>query len=379
MRRIPPARYARAFIIVFTFPPDPAGVDDYLGDDLREMRTVVDEILAPDEDLYFTTPRWAERGDVCFFYYAKSAVPNIRSVQRREEREGGMGSLREEYFDRALEQARRYGGRIFASGVIARRAEPEPHSPGAHWRTRSYCWIDERAALPLVDLLAHADRLPVSHGQSTLPLSAAQFRALLSILEQSGRPLPASLLNVIPLTETLLNVTPENWRELACSPAQRFKSEAEIRAALIDHLLDEIKDPETKIYREVWCSSPSTTRSRVDYLVSLGGVWVPVEAKLNILTESDLRRQVDRYLSATLMSVGPRRGETVNIGGVYGNVCLVVDQTGIFMLNREGFVKCLHDRPLISRPEIGKRSAAEVRRKLARAASENRQRGGSRS
>ena len=129
---------ARAFITVLSFPNDLETLDSYLGHDRRGERTFVDEILAGEGESW-TAPRWADRGDVCFFYYSKRAVKNIERLSRLAEQEWDSEAGLPEYFAHALKQARSLSGKFFAYAFVSGPAfyERPPKGEPRHWRVRS--------------------------------------------------------------------------------------------------------------------------------------------------------------------------------------------------------------------------------------------------
>jgi hypothetical protein len=53
--------------------------------------------------------------------------------------------------------------------------------------------------------------------------------------------------------ESFRDVTQENWLSISCSSDARFINEAQLRAYLLDYLLEKLKDPRTPLLRECRC------------------------------------------------------------------------------------------------------------------------------
>lgn len=361
------ARGSRAYLTVFSFPDTVEGVLFLNEGDFLGGRTLLDTVL--DGATEWTAPRWADKGDVAFFYYSRRALKNVRRVRRQFALVGALTSDVEHYLARAEQDAEDFGGCIvsyeFATGRAFRRGN-EPDGE-AHWRTPHYvrCSGGETFTVPL-DLLQCRGELPVPHGGTILSLHPNQFRRLVERLQEAGNRLGKRLLRVVPTTQDGLDAHSESWRAAACAPQARFMNEGELRGAVIDHLLDEIKDPRTVVYQEVECHSRSGAAGRADYVISLGKLLVAVEAKLNVLTERDLLRQVRKYIDCSKV-VASRGGRSVELRRSVRGYCIVFDQAGIYVLGATGYVGCTARRPLIERPHFANLSGAAIREVLLRA------------
>ena len=127
-------------------------------------------------------------------------------------------------------------------------------------------------------------------------------------------PLPEFLKRARIGGESFRDVTQENWPSISCSPEARFVNEAQLRAYLLDFLLEELKDPRTPLLRECRSFRGGAETGIADYFVRVDGRWIPVEAKLSVLASSETRllEQVNRYVAIDSFSptVGARVGES---------------------------------------------------------------------
>jgi len=205
--------------------------------------------------------------------------------------------------------------------------------------------------------------ISISRQSALTPLEGEQLSQLKARLALTNR-LPAFVGNAQPGGVGFRGVSTSTWRTISCATERRFIHEGQLRSYLIDYLLDEIKDPRTSRLEECDCYRAITATGRADYMMTLGGQWVPVEAKLNIQAERDLPGQLARYLQIDFFipTRGQRRGERVPTSRA--DQCLVIDQFGLYVARDGAFVHCALDRPLLTRAELARLSGAEVRSRL---------------
>jgi hypothetical protein len=160
------------------------------------------------------------------------------------------------------------------------------------------------------------------------------------------------------------NVNTSNWPTISCAQHVRFIHETQIRAYLLDYLLAEVKDPGTPLLEECQCFRDGRATGFADYFIKLHGQWVPVEAKLNMLAEKDILRQVAKYMhiDAFRPTKGARRDEIVTIRRA--PLCLIADQLGIYLVSGQQFVDCTPGAPLWKREHLGHESVRPIRQRL---------------
>jgi hypothetical protein len=135
------------------------------------------------------------------------------------------------------------------------------------------------------------------------------------------------------------------------------------------NLLQEIKDSRSPICAECNCYRNTDRTGIADYFIRLNKKWVPVEAKLNVLAEQDLRSQVAKYTN--LDSFCPTLGSS--IGSSYhlddDSHCLVLDQSGIYVTYNGEFKNCSINEPLIRREDVKSLGTGKLRERVLRAIS----------
>ena len=201
-------------------------------------------------------------------------------------------------------------------------------------------------------------------GQNTpsTPLYEREFEGLKRQLSERN-PLPEFLKRARIGGESFRDVTQENWPSISCSPGARFVNEAQLRAYLLDFLLEELKDPRTSLLRECRCFRGGAETGLADYFVRVGGQWIPVEAKLSVLASSETRllEQVNRYVAIDSFSptVGARVGESFSASS--SPLCLVADQAGIYTISDGAFQGCSFGDPAWMREALDHSSVTTLR------------------
>lgn len=315
----------------------------------------------------WTAPRYMHAGDILLFYHGVSAKDRIATLQRRI---GDSDRHMAQVLARSATQVEDYAGKLFGCAeVIGPALYEAPTGEDSHFKGRSFAPFNDvvlfKRPLPVAQF---PTSLTIKRGVALTPLEGQSFIELKARLAEDNR-LPAFLEVARPGGIDFPHVTADSWRRVSCAEDKRFSSETDVRSYLIDHLLDEIKDPGTPRLHECDCfHGNGEKRSGIaDYFMQLGGRWLPVEAKLNIYAERDILDQVQRYINL-LSFYGPRRQRYDVPKQPY---CLVIDQAGLYLCSGNAFVgndgrlsSPLPDEPLISRAELARLSGAEVRKRL---------------
>ena len=358
------------------FPDSLAGIKAVLdGDDDTDM----EKLLWPPEGRTgggWTAPRWLTAGDIIFFYHSKKAEQRITRLlkasadpdniewQAVPDPEAAIERLGDQ-----LEIARRYAGTIFGCALVTGSAsywrnDDTERDQDRHWRSNIYAPISREHifARPLPDA-AFRSALTLSPGGAITPLHGPAFEGLKMLLAEKNQ-LPDYLVNAQPGGVSFRDVDATNWIEICCAPTARFIDESQLRAYLLDYLLQDLKDPRTTVYEECRCGLGMSRLGFADYFVQIHGRWLPVEAKLNVRAERNLPGQVSKYVAVNefVPSRGKRAGELIR--GACTATCLVVDAVGIYLVNAGGYVGCAADRPLWHLTELTRALIPKIREQL---------------
>lgn len=375
----------QACISSVSFPTSMDGLRETLRWNAEYGRPALDmDILLrydPDKGSEWTGPRWLTTGDVMFFYHTKSAKDHINRLVRelRATRPGVGDSLgrllallgyvtKEELVNalhHALELAARYSGTIFACARVGGTSElVEDISRHSHFKSR--------VAVPLAQVHVFESPLPpgvveqcvrIQRAGAVTIIGRREFDEIRSQLAAANQ-IPEFLSQVQFTDRGFQQVNQSNWPSISCAAGSRFRLESQIRSYLLDFLLNEVKDANTPLLLECTCLRDGCKTGTVDYFVQVHGRWIPVEAKLNVLSEMDIESQIERYIH--IDSFSPTIGSTrrTMTTDPDSSVCLVVDQFGVYVTVNGSFEHCQPGRPVWLREQMSHQTAHEIRQRM---------------
>ncbi|MCL4867389.1 MAG: hypothetical protein KJ063_00340 [Anaerolineae bacterium] len=348
--------------------------NEYKGKGKTDLDILI-EFDSPDK-IKWTALRWMTQGDILFFYHTKGAKKRVANLYQQAvdgntqkntlayllEWTLGLSSKNKTLvhaLERTLALTNRYSGTIFACAKISGKTEYSA-SDHQHFGSKYFAPLEQVHvfAVPL-PLDRFSDLVTIGQAVTT-PLYSRQLDGIKNMLAQENR-LPNFLSKAEFSGLSFLNVTHENWPTISCAPETRFIYEAQIRIYLLDHLLSGIKDKGTPLLEECRCVRNGKQTGSADYFVKLHDVWVPVEAKLNILTERDILDQVAKYIN--IESFTPTKGKYRGKSFAVHNaaICLVMDQSGVYAVSEGDFVQCRPGMPIWRREQLNHETALEIR------------------
>lgn len=333
------------------------------GTDLHTLMT-----LEADDEIGWSAARWMLEGDILFFYHAKKAKGRINRLIREAEelKLEGMKRTRLKMLKQEAEYARGINGTIFACAYVV--------GPSEHYRSEEFHFKSNVfAPLGTVHIFEHPLTTAefssvVKIGQATVtPLYGDQFAGIKTLLARTNR-LPDFLANARHRDRHFRDVDKSNWLSISCQPDVRFIDEAQVRAYFIDYLLEAIKDPRTALYRECRCfrNGVSEHTGYADYFVTINQKWIPVEAKLSVLSEKDISGQIRKYINIShfIPTQTDRLGNEkslTNIRAEHSDACVVIDQLGVYFTRGGEFIDCVPGYPLVSRTDLSQDALLKLR------------------
>ena len=208
---------------------------------LEEMEELVNgeyymdmEALLLFNDAKFTAPKWAAKGDIVFFYHAKSAITKIRHLKSLLKNESDkykqVYDEIVEYLETAEEIYKKYGGRIFAVGTVCEELEIVKDAPREHlhWRSNIYAPINNITNLDFpVDKSKFEEYVKLSMQRTITPVPGTAFNGLRKLVLRY---------NDVPFIEDceaspipLKDINDKNWMEVAKEYKRRFFLEIQFR------------------------------------------------------------------------------------------------------------------------------------------------------
>lgn len=289
----------------------------------------------------WTVPRWAGKGDIVLFMHAKTANVNLKNISvnlslRRAEFSDKEFTILSEWIERGLALHKRYGGKIFAIGQVL--SSPEKMSRGQdenyHWGSAIYAVVDNVHILDNpVDISEFNDFIRVTRQGAITQVVGSDFEKLREIISKTNC-IPdyysRSFVSVFPFS----TVNRNNWLQLTNEYRRRFLSEEQLRNYYVDYLLQELGDSRT-FYRECRCRKDKKPDAFVDNIILFDGRYLPVEIKLSISSERNIKTQLSRYSSCDWMVLDTKLNKSITAEWMYPDRVLVIDRDGVHIFLAE--------------------------------------------
>lgn len=298
----------------------------------------------------WTAPKWLTTRDILFFYHAVTAKQRVSEVLK-EAKEIWDNNKLIQFLERSADLANRYAGTIFGCAEVIGPSE---------YLEVSASYYKSKILAPLSKI--HIFKSPLSSdiftsfikierkGTITI-LGRKEFEELKQELSRKND-LPSFLQNAIFGEHGFYNINKDNWRSIICGNNTEFVHEVQVRTYFTDYLLDELKDNGTPLLQECQCFRGGKMTGIADYFVKLHGDWIPVEAKLNILAERNISSQLEKYIhiDSFVPTMGTNKGKVFEIDDL--SICLVIDQSGIYVTYDSEFRNCSLGMPLWKREQL---------------------------
>lgn len=273
---------------------------------LEEMEELVNgeyymdmEALLLFDDASFTAPKWAAKGDIVFFYHAKSAITKIRHLKSLLKKEKDKYKQAYDEIERYLETAekiyKRYGGKIFAVGTVCEELEIVKDAPREHlhWRSNIYAPINNITNLDFpVDKAKFEEYVKLSMQRTITPVPGTAFNGLRKLVLRYNDVSFIENCEASPIP--LKDINDKNWMEIAKEYKRRFFLEIQFRKFYVDYLLKSLSDTK-KIYSECSCWKNDVHTGFADNFITMNKKYLAVEVKINIDTERDIQNQLEKY------------------------------------------------------------------------------------
>ena len=331
-----PSLSVQAYINNFSYPTTLEEVEY----DIDEGRTSMDALLSH-TDLTWTVPKWTKPGDIVFFMHAKTAIKKITALitELRNEKDHYSPEEYEFMYDWLMKSKALYdiyGGKIMAIGRVSGKQayeERDSDSP-VHFHSKFFSDIDSVVILENpVDLSEFKSFVTLSSGGSITPVFGEEFNRLRALIGKRNR-LPRYVRNSIAIPVPLRDITAKNWMEIAGQYRRNFILEKQFRAFFVDYLLTALGDKK-KIWKECRCCKAINPDSYADNVITFNGRYLPVEVKLNIAAETDLKGQVIKYCEVERCYLRYGNPEYIDYSMMYHLNALIIDLFKVYMYDAE--------------------------------------------
>ena len=170
----------------------------------------------------------------------------------------------------------------------------------------------------------------VSRQGAITPVLGREFERLREVIRENNT-IPSYFERSSSSGVLLSRITRDNWISVAGKYRGRFVLEAQFRSYYVDFLLSELGDRKT-VYKECRCIKTGMPDSFVDNVILINGRYLPVEVKLSILIEQNLKAQVAKYCYDEMIKTKKR---TLLPDVLYSNRVLIVDTDSVYVYDAD--------------------------------------------
>ncbi len=325
----------------------------------------------------WTAPRWAKKGDICFFMMSVSSLERMSkirqeirelgnrikavetknskaSIKAREQRSYLELVIDLDYYDdvtflyNRLSHAlsmfeityRAFGGKIFAVGKVSSVPiqSKKAYNSGNHWGSNIYCNYEDVLFLEEpVGFSEFKDYVSFSQQGAITPVFGSSFDNIKKLILKKN-PKVASFFkgcesSPIPMTK----INKSNWLKVTGIHNFGFILEAAFRRYYTDYLLTELKDS-GKLFSECQCYN-NELFGKIDNVFMIGGKYLATEIKLNQKLEVDLEGQLKKYYNPNRVCL---KDDEEITGKDMHKAVLLIDTFGVWLFKR-GHLKKIED------------------------------------
>lgn len=304
----------QAFIDNISFPKSLEELDWFIDEfDVEQVLTV--------SETEWTAPKWTVKGDIVFFYHAKTAIQWISKLETKIKKERNRTEdnifplLFGEAFKKTMEESfqkdcdaqldalqrgrklyKKYGGKIFAIGQVSGRPiyDSQEGDEVLHWASRFYAPIDKIYVLQNpIDISEFSNFIFLSRQSAITPVVGNDFERLKNLIATKNE-IPKYLKESAAIPLPLQKINAENWLEITKHYRRLFQLEIQFRRFYVDYFLRALGD-QKKFYAECQCYKNGKRTGFADNAIKIGGKWCFVEVKLNVNAEQHLSAQLQKY------------------------------------------------------------------------------------
>lgn len=304
----------------------------------------VEDILEEDTTVW-TVPKWAKIGDIVFFMHSKTSISTITRLKSElidcdilyDEDDY---KLLDEWLEKGRQLYKQYGGKIFAIGrvtgipeYIADDDEEYETADYYHWKSKIYSEIVVDVLENPIDISEINDFIYVSRQSAITGVFGKEYQKLKEIIKQKND-IPLYFENSESQLLPFREINDSNWISLTDEYRRSFMLEAQFRSYYVDYLLASIGDRKT-FYRECRCVKSGMPDSFVDNVIIINGQYLPVEVKLNVQAEKNIKQQVVKYTNDDYIVLSQKSGKSIDGAKIYSSKVLIIDTEGLYMYDSD--------------------------------------------
>lgn len=295
----------------------------------------------------WTSPKWAKIGDIVFFMHAKTAKSTITKLRSQllNEKENILPNkfdLLYDWINRGLDLYKQYGGKIFAIGRVIGAPEyisddDDDYEDASlyHWGSKIYSEIEIFILDNPIDISEFNDYIFISRQSGITPVFGKEYVKLKELII-SKNSIPKYFIDSISTPLPLAKINVKNWISITEEYRRSFMLESQFRSYYVDYLLSAISDRKI-IYKECRCIKNNCPDSFVDNVIFINGKYLPVEVKLSIKAEQDIKSQVKKYCNTDEIIIDSKSNRKIIPNQIFNNNVLIIDTESIYMFNAKDY------------------------------------------
>lgn len=295
----------------------------------------VDDVLN-EEYLEWTAPRWSKINDIVFFMHSKTAISTITKLRteylsNKNNYTKKKQALIEKGIEHALNNYKKYGGKIYAIGRIIKPTIYDNfyrNEVDLHWRGRIYAPISDLIILDNpIDISEFNDFIFISRQSAITGVFGKEYEQLKNLVLHKNN-VKKYFKESISIALPIKDINKDNWIDISMEHRRSFFLESQFRSYYTDYLLEKITDQ--KVYRECTCKTDNKPDYFVDNVIFINKNPILVEIKLNIENEKDLPGQMSKYCNCDNIII---EGKVNQISKYVSEKAIIIDTEGIYLFD----------------------------------------------
>lgn len=300
----------------------------------------VEDILN-DQVTTWTVPNWTKVGDVVFFMHSKTSISTITALKTELHNNKSLYSAHTfDMLDLWLERGRmlykKYGGKIFALGKVVGAPEYIDSDDFSyedadlyHWNSRIYADIELHVLDNPIDISQFNSFIKVNRQGAITGVWGEEFYRLKTIITKDNK-VPTYYKRCVSSLLPISQITRNNWLEIGNDYRRCFLLEAQFRSFYTNFLLSSVGDQKT-IFSECRCKKNGYADTFVDNIILINGKYLPVEIKLLVSLQRNIKLQVAQYCNTDSIIIDAKRGRTILPGQAFNTNVLVIDTDAVYL------------------------------------------------
>ena len=298
----------------------------------------VDDILMNEEEVW-TVPKWAKKGDICFFMHSKTAISTITALITELNKSNNYSKKEKDHMMKWLERGRKlhkvYGGKIFAVGRVSGTPVYENYQDDDtipfHWNSKLYAHIDSIYLLENpINISEFNSFISITRGGAITGVFGDEFIKLRQVIESKNL-LPRYVKESVSIPLPLNKINKDNWIKVAGEYRRSFFLEIQFRSFYVNYLLALLGNIK-KYYSECRCQKTTNADSFVDNVIKYKGKYLSVEVKLDVNAERNIQSQVRKYCNVDKCFLSIKdTGSVITANEMWCDNCLVIDTEKVYM------------------------------------------------